>query len=587
VNNLNTQSSSLDKPASKPSGRIARALRSFSFAEKIVFSICAVLFVGSALFLISLVNRHYSVQVPIQGGTLTEGVVGYVGYINPILAVSDSGRDLTKLMYSGLMKATPAGTLVPELAESYTISDDGLTYTFVLKNKLFFHDGTPITADDVVFTVQKVQDPALKSPSKPNWDGVIVSKIDDRTVSFKLSKPYAPFLENTTLGIIPKHIWKNARDEDFNYSQYNFEPIGSGPYKLYGTQRNTSGIPQDYDLVPFDQYPLGTPYIAHLIVKTFSNEKSMIEAYQRGDIQSMYDVSPQVAKSIVRGDSKIYTTALPRVFGIFFNQNEAPVLANKEVRQALQLATDRQAIIDNVLGGYGLAISDPIPPGSLPAGSNLPTPVATTSIEDAKKVLTDAGWTPDANGIMNKKIGKDTVLLSFSISTSDTPELVQAANMVKVMWQKIGADVSVKIFETGELNQSVIRPRKYDALLFGEIIGRDLDLYAFWHSSGRTDPGLNIAQYVNVKADKILEKARTITDIQARLDQYAAFETEVRNDIPAIFLYAPDFIYILPKNVQGVSIGSVTVPSERFSDVSQWYTDTENVWKVFVKTASK
>ena len=152
------------------------------------------------------------------------------------------------------------------------------------------------------------------------------------------------------------------------------------------------------------------------------------------------------------------------------------------------------------------------------------------------------------------------------------------------MWQKIGADVEVKIFEAGELNQSVIRPRKYDALLFGEIIGRDLDLYAFWHSSGRLDPGLNIAEYVNVKADKILEKARTITNIQDRLNQYAAFETEVRKDIPAIFLYAPDFIYILPKNIQGVVIGSVTVPSERFSGISQWFIDTENVWKIFVKT---
>lgn len=562
---------------------LKKTLRSFSFAEKIIFSLFAALFVGCSLYLLSVVNKHFSVQVPIKGGTLTEGVVGYVGYINPILAVTDSGRDLTKLMYAGLLKSTPSGTLVPELAESYTISADGLTYTFVLKDKIFFHDDSPITADDIIFTIQKVQDPALKSPSKPNWDGVVVKKIDDRTISFTLAKPYAPFLENTTLGIIPKHIWKNARNEDFTYSKYNFEPIGSGPYKLYSIQRNTSGIPQNYDLVPFDEYPLGSPYITHIIIKTFSNEKSMIEAYQQGDIQSMYDVSPQVAKSVLRGDSQIYTTPLPRVFGIFFNQNEAPVLANKEVRQALQLATDRQAIISNVLGGYGIAITDPIPPGALPVGADLPSTIATTSIENARKILTNAGWAPDTNGIMNKKIGKDTVALRFSISTSDTPELVQAANMVKVMWQKIGADVGVKIFETGELNQSVIRPRKYDALLFGEIIGRDLDLYAFWHSSGRLDPGLNIAEYVNVKADKILEKARTITNVQDRLNQYAAFETEVRNDIPAIFLYAPDFIYILPKNIKGVGLGSVTVPSERFSDVSQWYIDTENVWKIFVK----
>ncbi len=564
---------------------LKKTLHSFSFAEKIIFSFFVALFIGSSLYVLSIINKHFSVQVPIEGGTLTEGVIGYVGFINPVLAVTDSGRDLTELIYSGLMKATSAGTLVPELAESYNISDDGLNYTFVLKNNIFFHDGTPITADDVIFTIQKVQDPALKSPSKPNWDGVTVKKIDDRTVSFTLAKPYAPFLENTTLGIIPKHIWKNASDDEFTYSQYNFEPIGSGPYKLYSIERNSSGIPQNYDLVPFDKYPLGSPYISHIIVKSFTNEKSMIEAYQQGDIQSMYDISPQVAKSVSRRDSQIYTTSLPRVFGIFFNQNEAPVLANKEVRQALQLATDRQAIIDNVLGGYGAVITDPIPPGALPAGADLPTTVASTSIDGAKKILTGAGWTPDANGIMQKKIGKSTIALRLSISTSDTPELVQAANMVKVMWQKIGADVSVKIFETGELNQSVIRPRKYDALLFGEIIGRDLDLYAFWHSSGRLDPGLNIAEYVNVKADKILENARTITDMQKRLDQYAAFETEVRNDIPAIFLYAPDFIYILPKNIQGVTLGSVTTPSERFSSVSDWYIDTENVWKIFVRTA--
>lgn len=562
---------------------IKQTLHSFSFAEKIVFSVLIALFVGSSLYLLSLVNKHFSIQVPVQGGTLTEGIVGYVGYINPVLAVTDSGRDLTKLMYSGLLKATSAGTLVPELAESYTISTNGLVYTFVLKNNIFFHDGASITADDVIFTVQKVQDAALKSPSRPNWSGVVAKKIDDRTVTFTLLKPYAPFLENTTLGIIPKHIWKNARDEDFTYSKYNFEPIGSGPYKLYNIERDTSGIPQNYNLVPFGEYPLGSPYISHLIIKTFSNEKSMIEAYQKGDIQSMYDVSPQVAQSVLRSDSKIYTAPLPRVFGVFFNQSEAPVLANKEVRQALQLATDRQAIINNVLGGYGVAIADPIPPGALPTGANLPTTVATTSVEGARTILTKAGWKPDANGIMSKKVGKDTVTLQFSISTSDTPELVQAANMVKVMWQKIGADVSVKIFETGELNQSVIRPRKYDALLFGEIVGRDLDLYAFWHSSGRLDPGLNIAGYVNVKADKILEKARTITNVQDRLDQYAAFQSEVRNDIPAVFLYAPDFIYILPKNIQGVTVGSVTVPSERFSDISQWYIDAENVWKIFVR----
>jgi len=569
----------------KPVQHLEKTLRSFSLAEKIIFAIFAAIFVASALYVLSVINKHFSVQVPVQGGTLTEGVVGYVGYINPVLAVTDSGRDLTALMFAGLMKNTPDGNLVPELADSYTISPDGLTYTFTLKNNIYFHDGQPITADDVLFTVQKVQDPAIKSPLQPNWDGVVAKEINSTQISFTLPKPYAPFLQNTTLGIIPKHIWKSASDDDFIYSQYNFEPIGSGPYRLYSVDHNSSGIPQNYDLVPFDGYVLGSPFISHLIVKTFTDEKNMIEAYQRGEIQSTYDIAPQVAQSLSKSSNHIYTTALPRVIGIFFNQNQAPVLANKEVRQALELATDRQAVVDNVLGGYGLTITDPIPPAALPVGTKLNLPVAstTTDIAGARKILTDNGWTPDANGIMQKTVKKVTTVLRFSISTSDTPELVQAANMVKTMWQKIGADVSVKIFETGELNQSVIRPRRYDALLFGEIIGRDLDLYAFWDSSQRNDPGLNIAQYINLKADKILETARTITDVQTRLNQYAAFESEVRSDIPAIFLYAPDFIYILPKNVQGVDIGSITVPADRFAGISKWFIDTENVWKVFVK----
>ena len=569
----------------KSIGHLARVLRSFSLAEKIIFSIFVVLFISSAFYLLSVLNRHFSVQVPVQGGTLTEGVVGYVGYINPVLAVTDSGRDLTALMFAGLMKTTPDGNLIPELADNYSISSDGLVYTFTLKNNLYFHDGQPITTDDVLFTIQKVQDPSIKSPLEPNWDGVVVKKINDKQISFTLPKPYAPFLQNTTLGIIPKHIWKSASDEDFIYSQYNFEPIGSGPYRLYGVERNASGVPQNYNLVPFDDYALGSPFISHLIIKTFANEKSMIEAYQRSEIQSMYDVAPQVAQSLSKGDNHIYTTALPRVFGIFFNQNQAPVLANKEVRQALQLATDRQAIVNSVIGGYGIIITDPIPPGALPAGTNLNLQPASTTVDvnGARNILTSNGWAPNANGIMEKTVKKVTTVLHFSISTSDTPELVQAANMVKTMWQKIGADVDVKIFETGELNQSVIRPRKYDALLFGEIIGRDLDLYAFWDSSQRMDPGLNIAQYINLKTDKILENARTITDVQDRLNQYAAFEVEVRNDIPAIFLYAPDFIYVLPKNIQGVKIGSVTVPSDRFSDIEHWFIETENVWKIFVK----
>jgi peptide/nickel transport system substrate-binding protein len=182
---------------------------------------------------------------------------------------------------------------------------------------------------------------------------------------------------------------------------------------------------------------------------------------------------------------------------------------------------------------------------------------------------------------MEKKTKTETQILQFSLATPDAPELVQTAKMVQAMWKEIGADVEVKIFETGELNQNVIRPRRYDALLFGEIIGRDLDVYAFWHSSQRIDPGLNITGYVNLKVDKILETARTLPNLDDQIAQYQKFETEVKADIPAIFLYSPQFMYVLPNKIQGLQLGSVTVSAERFANIYEWYIETDSVWKIF------
>jgi len=173
--------------------------------------------------------------------------------------------------------------------------------------------------------------------------------------------------------------------------------------------------------------------------------------------------------------------------------------------------------------------------------------------------------------------------LAFSISTSDVAELKDAGELIKSMWEELGARVELKVFETGDLNQNVIRPRKYESLLFGEIIGHDSDLFAFWHSSQRNDPGLNIALYANITTDKLLQDARTISDVNVRIEAFKEFQQELRADIPAVFIYAPDFIYVLPKNVRGVSIGQVTTPSERFLNIYEWFIETDNVWAIFVK----
>ena len=185
--------------------------------------------------------------------------------------------------------------------------------------------------------------------------------------------------------------------------------------------------------------------------------------------------------------------------------------------------------------------------------------------------------------MLQKTVKKQTTLLAFSLTTANVPELRATAGIIKEEWEKVGARVDVKIYEPSDLNQNSIRPRKYDALLFGEIFGRDLDLFAFWHSSQRNDPGLNIALYTNLKVDKLLEEARAETDKDKRMEKYQEFEKEVQKEIPAVFIYSPDFIYILPKKVMGADIGNITTPGERFLDINNWYVTVEKKWEFLVK----
>lgn len=527
------------------------------------------------------VNRSFLVEVPDYGGSLTEGVVGAPRFINPLLATSDTDRDLTTLIYSGLMKIDDQGKLIPDIAESYTVSDDELNYVFTIKDNVYFHDGEKLTVDDVIYTIEKAQDPELKSPREANWVGVKVERIDDKTISFNLKQAYAPFLQNTTLGILPRHIWKDASLEEFPFSQYNIKPVGTGPYKIESIAYNDSGLPKEYHLQSFNKYALGKPFITNINIKSYSNENEVISAYKNGDIESLHSISPKQLPNLKIEKDEILLSPLPRIFGLFFNQNVAGVFVYKEVRQALDMAADKDAIIEEVLDGYGKSINSPVPT------KDIETKVAVEDIalrvEKAKELLTKNGWKQNAGGIFEKKEAKGSTRLSFSISTGNAPELKEAAYLLQKQWQLIGADVEVKIFEIGDLNQNIIKPRKYDALLFGVIVGRDMDIYPFWHSSGRVSPGLNIAMYANVKADRLLENIRKTSDEAEKQTYIDSFNAEIKNDMPAVFTYSPYFIYIVPKKVQNVNLGLLTNPGERFVDVNKWYIETNDVWEIFKK----
>lgn len=560
--------------------KIMNIVRAFSLTEKTIFVLLSIVFVYSGLSLLYKVNNSFLVSVPDYGGKISEGVIGAPRFINPLLASSDTDKDLTSLIYSGLLKVSNSGELVTDIAKSYNISEDGLVYTFVIRDDIYFHDGKKLTVDDVIFTIEKAQDPLLKSPREANWTGVKIEKVDDKTVSFILKQAYSPFIQNATIGIIPKHIWKEASIEEFAFSQFNVEPIGTGPYKVDSISYNDSGLPREYHLKSFNKYALGRPYITDVIIKSYSNEKEIIEAFKNGDIESLHSITPKQLTDLEAGKENTIVTPLPRIFGLFFNQNVAGVFVFKEVRQALDMATDKQAIIDDVLGGYGQVINGPLPVKEVQAKTSIDM---TTRTEQARQLLEKNGWKLNSSGVYEKKDKKGTTKLSFSISTGNAPELKDTAYLLQKQWQALGANVEVKIFEISDLNQNIIKPRKYDALLFGTIVGRDMDLFPFWHSSNRNSPGLNIAMYANVKTDKLLENIRKTNSDSEKNSYLENFNKEIANDTPAVFIYSPYFIYIVPKKINNVDLGYLTSSSERFANINRWYIEKSSVWEIFNK----
>lgn len=566
---------------------LALALKTLPLKQRRIVLGAAVGLTLGLLLLGIAVNNYFSVIVPASGGSLREGLVGTPNFINPVLAASDADRDLTILIYSGLMRVGENGELIPDLAESYEVSADKLTYSFKLKKGLEWHDGEPLTASDVEFTVEKIQDPLIKSPRRASWDGIKAEVVNDREIRFQLKKPYAAFLEAATTGILPKHIWRNFSNETFSLNQFNTEAIGSGPYEIRAIKKNKdTGIPEFYDLDAFDNFALGKPFISNLRLRFYPNENDLVEAYVRQEIASLSAISASQASELEARGARVLTSPLPRIFGVFFNHNKAPVFLNQEVRQALEAAIDREAIIETVLHGYGTPASGPLPPQTLRVTGDATTTATgkENRLAEARAILENGGWSwNETEKVWEKKAKSGTQTLAFSVATSDVSELKEAAELVAETWRALGAKVDVRVYEIGDLNKDIIRPREYEALLFGQVLGRVPDLYSFWHSSQRPDPGNNIALYTSAPVDKLLEQLRGAENVAAAAELYEKIETAITEDTPAIFLYAPDFLYLMPEKVKNVSFRPINLPSDRFLSIYRWHINTDKVWKIFTK----
>ena len=545
-------------------GRLLGYIETLPPGDRVLAYTLGTLVLVSGFWGLYSIERLFLVEVPARGGSFTEGVVGSPRFINPLLAISDTDRDLVALSFAGLMGRANDGSLVPVLAERYELSEDGKVYTFYLRENLRFSDGTPLTSEDVVFTVTKAQDPGLKSPRLSDWSGVLVESIDARTVQFTLPKEYSFFLEDATLGIIPAHLFKDVSNEEFPFSPLMTRPVGAGPFRVLSVQQNKDGVIEEYTLKAFSGYALSRPFLDEIRFRFYPNSEALSRAYESGRIESLYGIATDRA---VRAPYS-------RVFGVFFNYNQNNVFAREEVREALSVAVDRTRVIASALSGFGTPLWGPVPPG---VGVETYVEEPEDRIAAAAGILEDGGWEYDEETFLWTR---DGATLSLTIKTSNVSELKAASEAIRESLEELGVPVSIEYYEPGDLAQNVIRPRRYEALLFGMVVGRDTDLYAFWHSGERTDPGLNIALYTNSSVDALLEEIRTGTR-EENEGKLARLNEIVSSEYPAIFTHVPDFLYTVPKHVNNIILTRISAPSDRFQGIHAWYRYTEHVWPVF------
>jgi len=263
-------------PSKKQWGQFFRIL---SRKEKIIFLFFLLAFTTSSASLLTGFYLKNTEIKPKEGGVFREGVLGRPTFINPIYATdNDTNRDLVELIFSGLMKYDNNKEIIPDLAKEIKVSDDGKNYDVSLKNKLLWSDGSPLTTDDVIFTIKTIQNPDVKSPLRASWLGVEVEKISDQEMLFKLKNPYNSFPESLTLKILPKHVWQDVSSQNFLLSDLNFKPVGSGPYKLTTLEKDSSNNIKYLTLKVNANYYNNQPFIKEIQFRIFEKESDLIEA---------------------------------------------------------------------------------------------------------------------------------------------------------------------------------------------------------------------------------------------------------------------------------------------------------------------
>lgn len=610
---LNTSQDNLDKKlifslskSKFPSIKQLKYINKFLGRKEIlVIKSCFLIIAINLAFLGLHYYKTHTQIVPIIGGEYTEGLVGVPKNINPLYSsASDVDNDISSLIFSSLFKHNKNGELIGDLVNECSVNEDNKIYTCLIKTEAKWHHEKKVTVEDIIFTFNAIKNNEYKSPLRSSLTGVNIEKIDEQTIKFILAEPYAAFFEILTFGILPQDLWLQITPEAANLAELNLKPIGSGPYKFKSLTKDKAGNIKGYNLVINEEYYGDKSSIEFLSFKFFANFEEAVSALNENIIEGISYLPLHSKDKLVAKDSlSMHKLNLPQVAAVFFNSKKEPEssgLDQQKVRQALALAIDKNRIKSSCFGGEARLIDSPILPDSF--AYNNEANKYKYNIEEADKLLNEAGWkiikisdediikaTEDAQSEDEKmkeaalnKLAldtgewriKDNKYLTITLTTVETDDNIKVVEIIKEFWEKIGVKVFLNIIPTSQIQSEIIKPRNFQALLYGQIVGNDPDSYAFWHSSQVSEAGLNIANYINKEVDKLLEDARLTSNIEERIEKYKKFQEILAQDVPAIFIYTPIYTYVQSRKVKGFEIKNILLPRDRFSNINEWYIKT-------------
>ncbi len=491
------------------------------------------------------------------GGLLVEAVVGDVRRTSPLATLTTEAEgDVVALVFAGLMRPGPDGTPEADLAESWEVTPDGLTYTFRLRHGLVWHDGVALTASDVAFTVGQIQAPDFNGPPALSsaWTGVQVFAADPRTVLFHLVEPSAEFLSRASIGLVPRHLGGEMGSQGFDIPAFERQPVGAGPYRVRAIEDGRVRLER------FERYAHGAPHIGRIELRLARDAAEQARLLAQGDAgAALLGEAPTEAEGRIAERRDLRAVSLTRsAYTLVYFNLHLPPLDDLATRQALAAALDRPALTSIV--GRGLPGSTPFVPGTwaeMPPGG---------APSDASVMLEAAGWRMEGDGVRRK----NGQALALEVATNDEPARRALAEAVAAQWRRRGAQVTVTALPANVLVQERLRRGAYQAALYGWDAGLDPDPYPGWHSTQTGGRGANIAGFQDREADALLEAARTTLDVCERRELYALFTARFTGQAASAVLYYPQRPYVLPARLRGFTPGVLFTPGSRFRDIHLW-----------------